>query len=348
MFYGIVDEDHTLKLSNLISYEAKTDDFSFDSPDEFTDTYGGEWSTDATFAIWDYDDVKNVDDPNGTVEPLATVKPQMMSDTFSALIFDGLDANKTYVIMQIDAPDGCDNYEGQWWQFLKQGDGIRFDCNNHSFSGDVVTAQNPFWFNVKSKEPPAEDQTPTDDTDQKIGAKLTIEQTFDVEKITNARVGDVVRLNYVLTNDGDVAVHDIVATNSLGSTITLEKTELQPGESTNGYADYELTDEDIVAELLNSTASATGVDESNQEVKSNEDTDEIPIELTANENANENEAVALGDDTNENANDVAEDPVPADDLMQTGAVNFSAIATGFAAAIGGVFAAITRKVSNKR
>ena len=112
-----------------------------------------------------------------------TVKPQMLdANVPSVLVFDGLDADKTYIIMQIDAPDGCSDYEGQWWQFLKQGAGIRFDCNNHAFNGDVVTAQNPYWFNVKSEEPPTEDQTPTDDTDQKIGAKLTIEQTFDVEK----------------------------------------------------------------------------------------------------------------------------------------------------------------------
>ena len=55
----------------------------------------------------------------------------------------------------------------------------------------------------------------------------------------------------------------------------------------------------------------------------------------------------LGNEVNENANEVADDTVPVDDLMQTGAVNFAVITTGFAAAVGGVFAAISRKVSNK-
>ena len=78
-----------------------------------------------------------------------------------------------------------------------------------------------------------------------VGADINIVKTADPTVVSEA--GTVVTYDYVVTNTGDVTLTGIEVTDDRLGGITLDETELDPGESTSGTAEYTVTQADINA-----------------------------------------------------------------------------------------------------
>lgn len=67
---------------------------------------------------------------------------------------------------------------------------------------------------------------------------------------------------FTVINTGNVELTDVKVSdpmlNDLGIEIILEKTTLQPGESTTGTAEYTITASDVIAGKVYNAASTTG------------------------------------------------------------------------------------------
>jgi uncharacterized repeat protein (TIGR01451 family) len=93
--------------------------------------------------------------------------------------------------------------------------------------------------------------------------------------------GTPVHYQYVVTNSGDAAIHDLAVDDDLVTgPITCMDTTLQPGESTTCTATHIVTDADVAAGHITDTASATGTADGT-EVISPPSTVTIPIEQPA-------------------------------------------------------------------
>jgi uncharacterized repeat protein (TIGR01451 family) len=73
---------------------------------------------------------------------------------------------------------------------------------------------------------------------------------------TVARVGETITFTYVVTNDGEVILNEIMAVDDFLGPVTLDATSLEPGESTSGALSYTLQESDIG--ILVTTVAATG------------------------------------------------------------------------------------------
>ncbi|MBM7519112.1 DUF7507 domain-containing protein [Nocardioides nitrophenolicus] len=99
--------------------------------------------------------------------------------------------------------------------------------------------------------------------------------------ITDA--GDTIRYTFTVTNQGNVTVRDIAIDDprlaAAGLTVTCDPTTLAPQETatctTDG--DYVITADDVEAGTVDNTATATGVDPTDGEVRSNEDSTSTPV-----------------------------------------------------------------------
>ena len=266
--YGVYDGNDPESVRESIDYDATlTGDYFADRLDsaftaseskedfanEFEKEFGYKFATGATFGIWDYNDVKNVETDEELPEPLNVAQVQQDIQTgITYFDFTVPQTGSTYVIMQLSAPDGYDYVTtGEWYQFIPYQNGIRFDCNNKNYGGDeVITGKQPIWVNTKSDE----------SSDEGVAAySLALEQTFASPSLANAKAGDIVTINYKVTNNYPFAVKDLAVKTSLGIDVALEKTELEPAESTTGVAEYAITEADIAAGTINSVASAEAV-----------------------------------------------------------------------------------------
>src|SRR5699024_611931 len=123
--------------------------------------------------------------------------------------------------------------------------------DNHAEVVGTPTVPNPNQFGGQMNQ---FDDTPVRDDDDasvpgELNASISLEKTADKETVSQA--GDKVVYTFVVTNTGNTTLTDVTLTDDmLGGNITLEKTTLNPGESTTATAEYDVTQEDINAEEI--------------------------------------------------------------------------------------------------
>ena len=104
---------------------------------------------------------------------------------------------------------------------------------------------------------------------------LTIDKegTLDLGSDGSSSPGDVISYTYVVTNTGNVTLHNVVVTDSKGIAVTCPKTTLVPGESMTCTATYPITAADITAGKVDNTGTA---DSDESEPDSDDETVPIP------------------------------------------------------------------------
>ena len=362
LIYGVSDEKPSDNMLDVIDYDAGASgslqdevlEQEIDAKDfaSLVKGYLGiEYSTGATFAVYDYEDVSDLDPSDEFPEPVVSVDVKAYREfggiTMAIIPSDVLEYGHTYVVMQTKAPKGYgskSDYGEQWYQFCYYGNSIRFDCNNKSYDGSVMTGANPIWVNTKVEEPvkPA------------VNAKLTLACDFAARELTDAKPGDKVSIDYSLLNDGDVTINDIKIENSLGIDVKLAKTSLAPGETVEGTVEYELTADDIANGRLDVTAVATGIAEgtdgsvSDESVTSNEYTSQLPVTAAdATETPSDDTPAAEGENADSEDDGISSDEVSdetvtsTEGLSQTGAPS---IVAALLAAVSGTLGIIASKI----
>ncbi len=94
-----------------------------------------------------------------------------------------------------------------------------------------------------------------------------------------AAAGDTITYTFEVTNTGNVTLEDVAVTDPLtGGAVTLDVTELAPGDVATGTATYTLTQADVDAGEVENTASATGTPPTGDPVT---DDDTFTVPLTA-------------------------------------------------------------------
>src|SRR5699024_9767248 len=131
--------------------------------------------------------------------------------------------------------------------------------DNHAEVVGTPTVPNPNQFGGQMNE---FDDTPVRDDDDaavpgELNASISLEKTADKETVSQA--GDKVVYTFVVTNTGNTTLTDVTLTDDmLGGNSTLEKTTLNPGESTTATAEYEVEQKDINAEKIVNEAKVEG------------------------------------------------------------------------------------------
>ncbi|MBM7679641.1 DUF7507 domain-containing protein, partial [Gracilibacillus alcaliphilus] len=127
---------------------------------------------------------------------------------------------------------------------------------------------------VTGNPPNPEDEPPTEEDENIVPVgSIDLLKTSNVDAITE--VGQEVTYTFEVTNTGEVTLNDVQVNDPmLGGEITLDKTTLEPGETTEGTAVYVVTEEDIVNEGITNTATATGNTPEDTPVE-DEDTDNL-------------------------------------------------------------------------
>ena len=106
--------------------------------------------------------------------------------------------------------------------------------------------------------------TPKDDDEVVITNEPTpgIDLDKSADKIAFVKAGEEVKYTFTVTNTGNVTLKDVKVSDpmleELGTEVVLEKTTLQPGESTKGSATYAVTQADVDAGKVYNKAVATG------------------------------------------------------------------------------------------
>src|SRR5699024_7441054 len=131
--------------------------------------------------------------------------------------------------------------------------------DNHAEVVGTPTVPNPNQFGGQMNqfdETPIRDNNDASVSDE-LNASISLEKTADKETVSQA--GDKVVYTFVVTNTGNTTLTDVTLTDDmLGGNITLEKTTLNPGESTTATAEYDVTQEDINAEEIVNEAKVEG------------------------------------------------------------------------------------------
>lgn len=362
LIYGVSDDEPNTEAANRINYDAGSSDSLYNEVinndpslvelgDLVKDYLDIEYATGATFALYDYEDVADINPSNEFPEPIISVDVKAHDDfggmTMAIIPSDVLEYGHTYVIMQTKAPKGYgskSDYGEQWYQFCCYSNNLRFDCNNKSYDGSVMTGANPIWVNTKVEE----------SVKPAVNAKLTLSWDFAARELTDAKPGDKVSIDYSLLNDGDVTINDIKIENSLGIDVKLAKTSLAPGEVVEGTVEYELTADDIANGKLDVTAVATGIAEgtdesvSDESVTSNEYTSQLPVTAAdATETPSDDAPSAEDEDADSEDNGIVSDEVSdetatsTDGLSQTGTPS---VVAALLAAVSGTIGIIASKI----
>src|SRR5699024_7402921 len=165
---------------------------------------------------------------------------------------------------------------------VTQGDVDANEVYNHA----TVEGTPPPKENPEDPDNPIEQDPVTDDDDAKVPSEhkpeIALEKLTEKQEVTEA--GEVITYKFVVTNTGNVTLEKVKVNDpmleELGIEIELEKDSLVPGESTVGYADYIVTQEDIDnAENIVNIATATGTPpgEDPDEPESPPSEEEVPV-----------------------------------------------------------------------
>src|SRR5699024_2408250 len=119
--------------------------------------------------------------------------------------------------------------------------------------------------NPEDPDNPIEQDPVTDDDEAKVPSEhkpeISLEKSTQKQEVSKA--GEVITYKFVVTNTGNVTLDNVQVNDpmleDLGIEIELEKNSLVPGESTVGYGDYTVTQDDIDnQEQIENIATATG------------------------------------------------------------------------------------------
>ncbi|SFH11335.1 conserved repeat domain-containing protein/gliding motility-associated C-terminal domain-containing protein, partial [Algoriphagus hitonicola] len=108
--------------------------------------------------------------------------------------------------------------------------------------------------------------------------------TNDADRATFGNVGEVITYSYVVTNNGDVTLTNVIVIDPLTGTETNIGT-LEPGESKTVTGTYTVTSEDFVRGFIENTATATGTAPDNSTVTASDDerVEAVVSEIVAND-----------------------------------------------------------------
>src|SRR5699024_10181828 len=136
---------------------------------------------------------------------------------------------------------------------------------NEVYNHATVEGTPPAKENPEDPDNPIEQDPVTDDDDAKVPSEhkpeIALEKSTAKEIVTEAN--ETITYKFVVTNTGNVTLDDVKVDDpmleELGIEIEFEKNTLVPGESTVGYAEYKVTQEDIDnADSIVNIATATG------------------------------------------------------------------------------------------
>lgn len=166
-------------------------------------------------------------------------------------------------------------------------------------------------------ENPEDPVSPPDEEEVPIlkNAEISIEKTAEEEKVVKA--GDTITYNFVITNTGNVTLNDVTINDEMldeaGVDIAYEgNRSLAPGESTEAFAVYTVTQDDIDRGIVKNIATSTGTppgydsenpptdpDDPNYPPVSPPDEAEVPVEQNASikllKEANKQEVTKAGE-----------------------------------------------------
>ena len=160
-------------------------------------------------------------------------------------------------------------------------------ANNNSLITNVATAKGE----APGGDPddPSDDvETPEDSTDTPVDESAELELDKSISEIKDldgngSDLGDKIIYAFEITNTGAVTVSDITVDDQMladaGVAITCDPTTLAPGESVTCYSDeYTITQTDSDAGIVENTATANGTDPKGDDVESNEDDEDEPLQ----------------------------------------------------------------------
>lgn len=113
--------------------------------------------------------------------------------------------------------------------------------------------------------PPGDSVPPTATDDHEITSRskpsIALSKSADLKEFTKA--GDKIQYTFTVRNTGHITLSDVIVNDpmlaNVGTTITLDKTVLAPGESSIGTAEYIVTQADVDAGKVYNAATATGI-----------------------------------------------------------------------------------------
>lgn len=116
---------------------------------------------------------------------------------------------------------------------------------------------------------------------------LSIEKTAgtpaDLNNSGITDAGDTIQYTFVVTNSGNVTIHDAAVNDPLIGSVTCTSTTLLAGAFTECVADelYVVTEDDEAAGSVDNSATATGIDPDDAQVNSEEDSTSTPVTVPA-------------------------------------------------------------------
>ena len=126
------------------------------------------------------------------------------------------------------------------------------------------------------------EQKVTDDDDASVS--LTPGPAISVTKTPstlNAKIGDTITYNYVVTNTGDVTLTGVTAVDDLLGAITLDKDTLAPGESTSGSLTHTVVEADLPGPIFNTVIAEGWYNDGEESVKVS-DNDDVNVFIGVN------------------------------------------------------------------
>ncbi|WP_277602621.1 DUF7507 domain-containing protein [Macrococcus armenti] len=134
---------------------------------------------------------------------------------------------------------------------------------------------------VTGIDPKSQEVKDTDNAITTPDGKPGINLDKSTETTSVSNVGDVITYNFTVTNTGDTTLTNVKVNDPMFSSVTLEKTTLQPGESTTAIAKYTVTQKDIDSGQIVNDATATGTPPSGTPPKSDDSVTVPAIATTA-------------------------------------------------------------------
>lgn len=153
---------------------------------------------------------------------------------------------------------------------------------NELYNKATVEGTPPPLDNPEDPDNPIERDPVTDDDDEKVPSEhkpeISLEKSTKKEEVSKA--GEIITYKFVVTNTGNVTLDNVKINDAMleaaGIEVELEKEYLAPGESTLGYADYVVTQDDIDnADKIVNIATAEGTPPTDPE---NPEDPEDPVE----------------------------------------------------------------------
>ena len=236
------------------------------------------WTADATIETEEAD-------PHLTVVKTTTSKPEngetyALGETITYEIVVTNDGNLTISNVVV-----TDELTGDEWKVdsLAPGESETFKAEYEVTEADIVagsvvneaTADGDNESDKDTEDEPGTAEDPTEDPNPHMTVEKTT--TSEPENGETYALGETIKYEITVTNDGNLTISDVVVTDELtGDEWTIKS--LAPGASETFEAEYVVTEEDILAGKVVNEATADGDNESDEPTDSDPGTKEDPTE----------------------------------------------------------------------